>query len=110
MSLVTSNSGSYGESCASDEEECAYLTQNHILHWVRIALSTIIAVIAIAALACEAHAVHYHNQTGHFAERGLVFWPAELDLRSSQAIIACSTIIHFQALAYIIIAFLPYVC
>lgn len=108
LSLVDSHNGSHATTlAASDEDESAYLRRAKIFHWVRVSISSIIFVIAMAVIGCEVRSLRFYQQTNPFKNWDLVLWPEKLDLRPTTALIACGSIIALLTLAYLIFSFLP---
>lgn len=103
-SLTGSGSGG---SFASDEDECKYLKGVRRLHWARIAVTTVILIVALIGVACEAHPLDYYHKTRE--HEGILFplWPAHLELRPSVAFIVCDTLIFVSAAVYVVVALLP---
>ncbi|KAK2861457.1 hypothetical protein FQN49_004174 [Arthroderma sp. PD_2] len=107
MSPASSITGSNAPSAASDHDESAYLARSRIIHWARIALSSLSFVLAAVAVACEGHALNYYKSTIKYEQLWLSIWPKQLDLGPSIAIIVCSTILLVFNLAYTAVALLP---
>jgi hypothetical protein len=97
-------------SYASDELESSYLSRARTLHWVRLGIALIILGTAAAVVGCESAPLHLYNETISFQNLWLPLWPLNLDMRQTNALLACGAVIMFQALAYIVIALVPSVC
>jgi hypothetical protein len=63
--------------------------------------------IATAVVGCEGAPLYHYNQTVSFERLWLILWPLNLDVRQTNALLACGSVIAFQALIYIIVALLP---
>ncbi|EFR04217.1 hypothetical protein MGYG_07224 [Nannizzia gypsea CBS 118893] len=107
MSPASSITGSNAPSAASDHDESTYLSRSRVIHWVRIALSSLSLVLAAAAVGCEGHALNYYKSTVKYDKFWLPLWPKGLNLGPSIAIIVCGTILLVFNLAYTIVAVLP---
>lgn len=107
MSSAPSLSGSHALSSASDEEESEYILRTQRLHWVRTALSAIIAFAAIAVVGCEGHSLIYYHQTDSFAKVQLFLWPKHVDLRPTHTLVATGAIIAALAALYTVVSLLP---
>ncbi|GAD91653.1 conserved hypothetical protein [Paecilomyces variotii No. 5] len=78
-----------------------------MLNQIRLGVAFLILAIAIAIVGCEAVPLHHYKETSSFEKYWLVLWPLNLDLRQTNALLACGAVIAFQALIYIIVAVLP---
>jgi hypothetical protein len=103
----SSLSNSARPSCASDEQESAYLSRTRILHWVRLGLALIITGASATVVGCESAPLHHYKQTVSFERFWLPLWPLNLDLRQTNALLVCGSVITFQTLIYMIVAILP---
>ncbi|KAL1953127.1 hypothetical protein VTO42DRAFT_3562 [Malbranchea cinnamomea] len=106
MSAPASLTGS-NASFASDEDESKYLKRTLWLHWARIGLAGLLQVIALIAIACEAHPLHYYHQTRQYEDMWLFLWPQHLEVRPSVAFIVCNTLVFVAATVYVVVALLP---
>jgi hypothetical protein len=97
-------------SYASDEQEFTYLSKTRALHWARFGIASVILGTAAAVVGCESAPLHRYNETVSFQNLWLPLWPLNLDLRQTNALLACGAVIMFQALVYIIFALIPSVC
>lgn len=92
---------------ASDEQESAYLSRTRTLHWVRIGIAFMLFSASAVVVGTEAAPLHYYNQTKSYSNFYLPLWPLNLDIRQTNALLACGVVILFEAFVYIIIALLP---
>lgn len=97
-------------SYASDEQESAYLARARALHWIRFSIALIILGAATAVVGCEGAPLHHYKDTVSFEKLWLPLWPLNLDVRQTNALLACGVVIMFQALIYIVVALIPSVC
>jgi hypothetical protein len=109
MASRSSFSGSH-PSYASNEQESVYLSRMRVLHWVRFGIALIILGAAAAVVGCEGAPLHYYKHTASFEKLWLPLWPLNLDVRQTNALLACGAVIMFQALIYIVVALIPSVC
>lgn len=107
MAPRSSSPSSSNPSYASDEQESTYLTRTRILHQIRLGIAILILAVATAVVGCEGAPLYHYNQTASFERLWLTLWPLNLDVRQTNAILACGSVIAFQALVYIIVALLP---
>lgn len=94
-------------SYASDEQESTYLSKVRTLQWVRFGIALVTLGTAAAVVGCESAPLHRYNETVSFQNLWLPLWPLNLDLRQTNALLACGAVIMFQALIYIIVALVP---
>jgi len=94
-------------SYASDEQESAYLSRARGLNRIRVGIATIILVAAVATVGVEGAPLSRYNKTVSFENSWLPLWPLNLDVRQTNAILACAALITFQTLIYIIVALIP---
>lgn len=97
-------------SYASDEQESAYLARARALHWIRFGIALIILGVATAVVGCEGVPLHHYKHTVSFEKLWLPLWPLNLDVRQTNALLACGVVIMFQVLIYIVVALIPSVC
>lgn len=109
MGSRSSFSGSH-PSYASDEQESLYLARTSLLHWIRLGIALIILGAATAVVGCEGAPLHYYKHTVSFEKLWLPLWPLNLDMRQTNALLACGAVIMCQALIYVIVALIPSVC
>ncbi|KAN0070209.1 hypothetical protein V8E54_011790 [Elaphomyces granulatus] len=107
MAPRSSSPSSSNPSYASDEQESTYLTRTRILHQIRLGIAVLILAVATAVVGCEGAPLYHYNQTASFERLWLTLWPLNLDVRQTNALLACGSVIAFQALVYIIVALLP---
>ncbi|KAF3481088.1 Swr1p complex component Swc5 [Arthroderma uncinatum] len=107
MSPASSITGSNAPSAASDHDESKYLSRGRMIHWTRIALSSLSFVLAVVVVSCEGHALNYYKTTARYDKWYLSLWPKQLDLSPSIAIIVCGTILLVFNMAYTTVALLP---
>jgi len=107
MDARSSFSISSHPSCASDEQESAYLSRARTLNRVRLAIAGIILASAVTIIGLEGAPLSFYHNTSSFSNIGLPLWPLNLDVRQTNAILACGAVITFQTLIYIIVVFIP---
>ncbi|KAJ9287419.1 hypothetical protein DTO021C3_5110 [Paecilomyces variotii] len=91
----------------SSDQESAYLSRAKVVNRIRLGVAFLIFAAAVAIVGCEAVPLHHYKETSSFEKYWLVLWPLNLDLRQTNALLACGAVIAFQALIYIIAAILP---
>ncbi|KAL1967451.1 hypothetical protein VTN77DRAFT_3236 [Rasamsonia byssochlamydoides] len=94
-------------SYASDEQEAVYLARARALDWIRFSIAVIILGAAAAVVGCEGYPLNYYKHTVSFEKLWLPLWPLNLDVRQTNALLACGVVIMFQALIYIVAAIVP---
>ncbi|KAL8937130.1 MAG: hypothetical protein Q9216_004577 [Gyalolechia sp. 2 TL-2023] len=78
-----------------------------LVHWLRIATSTVTFVASIIIIACTARALQSYNTTRDNADWVLPLWPASVDLRPTHSLLACGVLIAVTSIFYIIAALAP---
>ncbi|KAH8699143.1 hypothetical protein BGW36DRAFT_449306 [Talaromyces proteolyticus] len=106
-SVSTSSLTIYPPSHASDEQESVYLSKTRTLHWVRLGIAATILIAAAAVIGCESAPLHRYHETAKYSTVWLPLWPLNLDIRQTNALVACGAIIAFQAIIYIVASVLP---
>lgn len=92
---------------ASDEQESVYLSRARTLHWVRMGIAVMLLGASAGVVGSEGAPLHYYNETKSYSNSYLPLWPLNLDVRQTNALLACGAVILFEAIVYIIIAALP---
>ena len=105
MSSGSSTTGS--NAFSTDMDESTFLKRNRVLHWVQLGLSSLIFVVAIAVIPCEAVPYHHYKSTAKWASSGLALWPQNLDTRPTIAALSCGCVVAVLNLIYVIAALLP---
>lgn len=109
MESLSSFGGSYhaSVSCASNEEESAFLKRARLLRWIRLGLSAVIFSVSVSIIGCEAVPLLHYRRTSAFERFWLFLWPLNFDLRPTIALLACGCVIAFQTVLYIVTTLLP---
>lgn len=94
-------------SYASDDQESTYLSRARVLNRVRLGIATVILATAVAIVGVEGAPLSRYNKTASFENAWLPLWPLNLDVRQTNAILACGALIAFQTLIFLIIALIP---
>ena len=110
MAMPKTRSGSSSPSYASDEQESKYLARSRSLHWVKLGLGLVILAAGTTVVGCQAHGLHYYNDTKGYEKWWLALWPENFDLRPTQALLSGGIVIMISTLAFLIVAAFPSVC
>lgn len=92
---------------AADEQEASYLSRARLLHRTRIGIALLLLGVSACVVGTEGAPLHYYNETKAYSSMFLALWPLNLDVRQTNALLACGAIILLQALLYIGIAAFP---
>lgn len=81
-----------------------------LLTLARLGLTIVSIVVAVAVVACEAHALQVYNETNLDGAWGIApLWPAGLDLRATQAILVAACLVVVTALSCLVVGVVPVV-
>ncbi|EED22315.1 conserved hypothetical protein [Talaromyces stipitatus ATCC 10500] len=92
---------------AADDQEVAYLSRARILHRIRIGITLLLLGASAGVVGTEGAPLHYYNETKAYSSAWLPLWPLNLDVRQTNALLACGVVILFQSIVYIIVAAFP---
>ena len=77
------------------------------LHWARIALSVITFIAGVVIIGCASSAWSSYSSTQLDSQFMLPLWPSSVDLRPTQATLACGILITVFSITYLLAALLP---
>lgn len=92
---------------AADEQEATYLSRARLLHRTRIGIALMLLAASAGVVGTESAPLHYYNETKAYSSMFLPLWPLNLDVRQTNALLACGAVILFQAILYIGVAAFP---
>jgi hypothetical protein len=92
---------------AADEQEGIYLSRARMLHRTRIGIALMLLGASAGVVGAESAPLHYYNETKAYSSMFLPLWPLNLDVRQTNALLACGAVILFQAIVYIVVAAFP---
>lgn len=92
---------------AADEQESTYLSRARMLHRTRIGIALLLLGASAGVVGAESAPLHYYNETKGYSSLFLPLWPLNLDVRQTNALLACGAVILFQAIVYIGVAAFP---
>lgn len=92
---------------AADEQEVTYLSRARMLHRIRIGIAVLLLGASAGVVGAESAPLHYYNETKGYSSLFLPLWPLNLDIRQTNALLACGAVILFQAFVYIGVAVFP---
>ncbi|KUL90360.1 hypothetical protein ZTR_02056 [Talaromyces verruculosus] len=92
---------------AADEQEATYLSRARLLHRTRIGIALMLLGASAGVVGTESAPLHYYNETKAYSSMFLPLWPLNLDVRQTNALLACGAVILFQAIVYIGVAAFP---
>lgn len=95
---------------AADEQEATYLSRARMLHRTRIGIALVLLVASASVVGVESAPLHYYNKTKGYSSMFLPLWPLNLDVRQTNALLACGAVILFETIIYIGVAAFPSVC
>lgn len=92
---------------AADDQEATYLSRARLLHRTRIGIAAMLLGASAGVVGTESAPLHYYNDTKSYSSMFLPLWPLNLDVRQTNALLACGAVILFQAIVYIGVAAFP---
>ncbi|KAE8555133.1 hypothetical protein EYB25_003681 [Talaromyces marneffei] len=92
---------------AADDQEATYLSRARLLHQTRIGIALMLLGASAGVVGAEGAPLHYYNETKGYSSMFLPLWPLNLDVRQTNALLACGAVILFQAIVYIGVAVFP---